>query len=651
MQNVSLGYGARSLFSELSFLIGPTDRIGLIGANGAGKSSLMKMLAGVLPHDGGSISFAKQTRAGYLPQELVGFGEGTLLETVLAGIDERVEALTRFQRAEDAMYAAATVDEQMACSEELAEASSVLGTIEQDYGPHRAAQILCGLGFKEKDFAQPATSFSGGWRMRAALASLLLRDPDLLLLDEPTNHLDLPTLAWLDDFLERSGKALVLISHDRDFLNRHTNRILQIDQGNVTAYTGNYDDYEEQKALLAAQQEAKSVKVEARRAQLQLFIDRFGAKNTKATQAKSKQKMIDRLEVVEFLKEGKKLGFRFPDTPPSGKDVLAITGLSKSFGDKMIYEDASAHVVRGDRIAIVGVNGAGKTTLLKLVSDELPRDAGQIRFGHQVTLAYYAQHHGDKLDSTKTIYTELDALVPNQPPSFVRKIAGAFLFSGDDIEKSIAVLSGGERARVALAKLLLVPSNFMLLDEPTNHLDLDSSEALLEALTGYQGTILFVSHNEGFVRRLANKIWEIEDGAVRVFTGTFDEYLERVKERRQKEIQSAQPKQKAAKESASPAPKGKDKDKRKQDDESKKSRLAKEKSLKQKISTLEQEIGVLEASQKVIEKQMLDKSFYNKPEFTRTSKTYEQQQKRLKEIYAAWEASQQELTTLSSAQL
>jgi ATP-binding cassette subfamily F protein 3 len=630
IQEISLGYGARSIFRDLSFLIGYTDRVGLVGANGAGKSSLMKMLAGVLPPDGGTISFAKEVRAGYLPQELVGFGDGTLLDAVLAGVDERVATLARFQKAEEAMNLAADEDAMMACAEELAEASSALGDVDQLYGPHRAAQILCGLGFKETDFAKPANTFSGGWRMRGALASLLLRDPDLLLLDEPTNHLDLPTLAWLDDFLSRSGKALVLISHDREFLNRHTNRILWINQGNVTGYTGNYDDYEMQKALEQAQREAKSVKVEAKRAQLQRFIDRFGAKNTKATQAKSKQKMIDRLEVVEFLKEGKKLGFRFPEVAPSGKDVLLITGLQKRFGEKKIYEDASAHIARGDRIAIVGVNGAGKTTLLKLVADELPVDSGTIKMGHQVSMAYYAQHHGDKLDATKTIFAELDALVPDQPPSFVRKTAGAFLFSGDDIEKSISVLSGGERARVALAKLLLLPSNFMLLDEPTNHLDIDSAGALLEALQGYQGTLLFVSHNEDFVRRLATKIWEVEDGVIRVFSGSFDEYLESVRERRLRESQLTRPE-------AAPAKKEAPKEQRKKEDEPKKAKQEKDKGSSQKRAAIEKEIETLEESQKKIEAQMSASNFYTKPDAATITKTYEKQKKQLEQAYHSWE--------------
>lgn len=645
VQGVALGYGARVLFADLSFIVGPRDRVGLVGPNGAGKSSLMKLLAGVLRPDHGSITLAKEARLGYLPQELAGFGEGTLLETVLGAIDERTQAQARLHRAEEALSRATTPEQQLALSEELSEAAAAVGQAEQLYGPYRAAEILSGLGFRTADLSLPARSFSGGWRMRAALAALLLRDPELLLLDEPTNHLDLPTLAWLDGFLQQSDKALILISHDREFLNRHINRVLAIESGKVTPYTGDYDDYEAQKALAQAQLEAKAVKIEEKRAQLERFIERFGAKNTKATQAKSKQKQIDRLEVVEFMRERKRLAFRFPEVAPSGKDVLSIQGLSKRFGEKAIYREAGAHLGRGDRIAIVGVNGAGKTTLLKLITDELPRDAGEVKYGHNVTRAYYAQHHGDQLNPENTIFQELDALVPNQPPSVVRKTAGAFLFSGDDVEKRVTVLSGGERARVALAKLLLTPSNLLLLDEPTNHLDLDSAEALIDALSSYQGTILFVSHNESFVRRLATKIWEIEDGEIRIFPGTFDEYVEAVRERRARE--AAQAKAAPTSESA-PAPgSATSKEKRRQEAEARQAKSVRERQQKKAIEALEAEIATLEAALREAEQQMSAPNFYSKPEASAVTRRYEQHKQRLDAAYLAWEEAQEALASLS----
>ncbi len=529
-QELFLAYGNKVLFDHESFSIGPQDRIGLVGANGTGKSTLMKMLAGLNAPDSGTLTYRRRTRIGYLPQELAGLPEGSVVDAVLSTVPGRDALETRLRETEVALAVATREETQLELAQSLANLHAELNSFEELFGRHRAERILKGLGFGEADLARPTAALSGGWRMRAALAGLLLQDPDLLLMDEPTNHLDVPTQAWFDGFLQRSTKALVLISHDRDFLNHQVRRVLSLEVEGLRSYTGNYDDYKRQRAEETEQLQAQAERVEARRAELQSFIDRFRV--TKARQAQSRAKMLERLEEVQVLQERARMHLRFPTVERSGRDVVMLDGVHKRYGPTVVYSGLKARVERGQRIAVVGANGAGKTTLLKLMAEELAPDTGQVELGHKVVMGYYAQHHADKLDKRNSILAEVRPLAADKPESYVRGVLGAFLFSGDDVEKPVGVLSGGERARVALAKLLLRPTNLLLMDEPTNHLDLESTERLIEALKGYEGTLVFVSHNRGFVNALATHVWDVVGGKVVPHPGNLDEFLHRQEQRR-----------------------------------------------------------------------------------------------------------------------
>src|SRR6266436_195310 len=526
-RGLSIRYGPKVLLDEASFTLGQRDRVGLIGPNGSGKSTLMKIVAGSVEPDGGSLQLVRKARAAYLPQELSELPPGSLLEGVLASVPGRAWLESRIAAAEAALAGAQSDEEQVELGGELAELHEQLAHHEEIYGRHRAEEILSGLGFSRPAFSRPASELSGGWKMRAALASLLLQDPELLLLDEPTNHLDVPTLEWFDAFLRRSRKALLLVSHDREFLDRQIDRVLSLEPEGLRSYAGNYERYltarAQEEDLLAAQAEKQT----RRRAQMQAFIERFRATASKARQVQSRVKLLEKEEIVQVREERATVRFRFPEAPRSGREVARLDRVSKGYGGRSVYRDLSAQVLRGDRIAVIGLNGAGKTTLLKLLAQEIAPDEGNLALGHNVVTGYFAQHHTERLDPSRTVLEEVHGLVATQPQSWVRGVLGAFLFSGDDVDKRIAVLSGGERARVSLAKLLVVPSNFLLMDEPTNHLDLESSEALIDALAGYEGTLLFVSHNRSFVNGLATQVWEVKEGAVDAQPGDLDDWHRR----------------------------------------------------------------------------------------------------------------------------
>src|SRR4051812_1004143 len=526
-RGLSLRYGPRVLLEEASFALGHHDRVGLIGPNGSGKSTLMKILAGRIEPDAGSVQLVRRARAGYLPQELSELPQGSLIEGVLASVPGRTWLESRIAGAETALASAASEPEQVELGGELAELHEELAHHEELYGRHRAEEILSGLGFSQAAMSRPATELSGGWKMRAALAALLLQDPELLLLDEPTNHLDVPTLEWFDAFLKRSRKALLLVSHDREFLDRQIGRVLSLEPEGLRTYSGNYERYLELRAAEEENLEAQAEKQQRRRAQMQAFIDRFRAKATKARQVQSRIKLMEKEEVVQVRDERATVRFRFPESPRSGREVARLSRICKSYGGKEIYRHLTGQILRGDRIAVIGLNGAGKTTLLKLLAGEIEPDEGTVELGHNVIPGYFAQHHTERLDPSRTILDEIHSLVPTEPQSWVRSVLGSFLFSGDDVDKKIGVLSGGEKARVALARLLVVPSNFLLMDEPTNHLDLDSSEALIDALTRYEGTLLFVSHNRSFVNGLATQVWEVRDQTIDAQPGDLEDWQRR----------------------------------------------------------------------------------------------------------------------------
>lgn len=528
-QDCSLHLGGKAIVENLDLRIAEGERIGLIGPNGSGKSSLLKLLSGQYRPDGGEVIVPRNVRIGYLPQDVELESEKTLFDYVLSSVPGR-EAISRAIEEKEAELErrakeGASEEELTALGVALGELHEELLHFETHYSEHEAKAILAGLGFSPEDEGRPLAEFSGGWKMRAVLTALLYQRPDLLLLDEPTNHLDMPSVGWFSSFLKRYSRAIVMISHDREFLNEQIERVLSFEPEGLRSYQGNLDRYRKQRDEERVLLEARARNIQKEREHLERFIERFGAKATKATQAQSRVKRLEKLEEVKLLEEHEAMSFRFQSVEKSGRDVIVAEGLEKSFGDKTVFSGVDLRVNRGDRIALIGKNGAGKTTLLRILAGELEPSAGEVRYGHHVKLGYYAQHHAEILNPNRTVYDTINE-ISRHGHREVRAALGALLFRDEDVEKKIGVLSGGERARVALARLLVDPGNVLLMDEPTNHLDLDSSDRLAEALRGYDGTLLFVSHNRSFIRAIATSIWTVDEGRVSVYPGTFDEYLE-----------------------------------------------------------------------------------------------------------------------------
>jgi ATP-binding cassette, subfamily F, member 3 len=525
---VSVSFSEREIFHDIGFQVDPGDRIGLVGRNGSGKTTLLRVITGEVSPDRGEVKIAKRSRIGYLPQDVHETASGPLLDAVLSAIPGRADLHRALRSAELSLKAQSDPAEQARLGKEIADIHHEINRVDQDFPRHEAEKILLGLGFGTSDLDRPVSALSGGWKMRAALSGLLYQKPDVLLLDEPTNHLDMPSVRWLEGFLQGFGGALVLVSHDREFLNRQVNRIVSFEPEGMRSYNGDYDFYlkareEEIRAL-----EARAKNQEQRIRDAEKFIERFRSKATKARQAQSKIKLIKKMELVETRQKGKTIRFSFPEVPRSGRETVSLEGVSKRFGDHILYENLNLRVLRGERIAIIGPNGCGKTTLLRLMAGEIAPDQGTISLGHEVSLAYFAQHHSDWLTPQNTVVEEVYQVVPHATIGFVRSVCGAFLFSGKDVDKPIGVLSGGERARVSLAKLLVKPGNFMLMDEPTNHLDIESSEMLIQALSGYGGTLLFVSHNQSFVNTLATKVWDIREEGIVEYPGRLEEYYHHI---------------------------------------------------------------------------------------------------------------------------
>lgn len=527
IQGLSKQFGSKILFENADAHVGHRSRVALIGPNGAGKSTLIKIIMGQEYSDSGQVSKANHLAIGYLPQEVPKMSGRTVLEEVLR-MDGRREELLRAKTELEEVFLRHQSEKDI---ERYGRLLEELENLDEYRIESRAKSILSGMGFKSNDFERKLSEFSGGWLMRVALSRLLLMDPDLLLLDEPTNHLDLESLLWLEEFLKRNRGALLMISHDTAFLNRLVTEVLEIDQKKLWSYKGNLDSYvvqkEERLKLLRSQYAGQQAKI----AEIEAFVSRFGAKATKARQAQSRLKQLEKMDRIELPEDRQTVRFQFPPAPHSGKDVVSVEKASVRYGEKTIFRDLNWLIRKGTRSAIVGVNGAGKTTLLRLLAKSLEPTEGLVRLGHEVKVGYYSQMQAETLNMKNTIQQELELVAPDLPISRIRAIAGAFLFSGDAVEKKCEVLSGGEKARVALAKLLLSPSNFLVLDEPTNHLDVESRGVLLQALQDYTGTLCLVSHDREFVGPLVDSVLEIEPGPmgsqVHHLTSSYEDYLER----------------------------------------------------------------------------------------------------------------------------
>ena len=525
LNHVQKQFGTKIIFKDCSLQIGVRDRVGLIGPNGSGKTTLFRMILGEESIDDGEVLIAKGVKIGHLPQEVISCKGNAVLDEVLKSSTNITSLQGKMKILEEELSSIEDPKGQERLAKEygkLQERYTLLG----GYGLEaEAKRILQGLGFREKDFGRRTDELSGGWLMRIALSKILLQSPDLLLLDEPTNHLDLTSLIWLEEFLVNYPGAMVIVSHDRVFLNHLIDRIAEIEAERIAFYYGDYDHYLEEKEarreILEATFKTQQRKIE----QTERFIERFRAKNTKSSQVQSRIKMLEKIERIELPEKKKEIRFHFPAPKRSGHKVVEVKNLHKSYETTAVYQGIDFHLYRGDKVALVGPNGAGKSTLLKILAGVLDFEEGEVMLGKDVTRAYFAQHQFDILRPENTVFEEILSVATDESQTELRTLLGAFLFSGDEIEKKVSVLSGGEKSRLVLAKMLLKPANFLLLDEPTSHLDIPSRNVLEMALKQFQGTICLITHDRHLINEIANKVIEIDNGVPHLYPGNYDYYL------------------------------------------------------------------------------------------------------------------------------
>lgn len=653
INQLSIQFGLKHLFKNVSVRVHPGEKIGLVGVNGAGKSTLLKIMAQVKHVDDGVLTRSKNTSIGYLPQEITAFPPGrTLFE----------EAKTAFAEA-------------LALQKELDQLNQALGQVPpEDAGfadllhrqgdlQHRLDQsdifimdsqierILLGLGFSASDFTKDSISFSGGWLMRLMLAKILLAKPDLLLLDEPTNHLDIESLTWLEEFLKNHRGSMVMISHDRAFLDNLTTVTWEISLGELTVYKGNYSKYLVDKANRMIIKRAAYENQQAMIEQTMKFVDRFRSKATKATQVQSRLKQLDKIELIELDETENSIAFRFPPSPPSGRTMLEIEALNKQYAGKTVFSNLSFSLQRGEKLAVLGVNGAGKSTLVKILAGLITPDSGAIRLGHNVAISYFGQHQAQELDSRYTVLETLSHVSNEMSVTQTRSLLGAFLFRGDDVDKKVGVLSGGEKSRVALAKMIATPANLLILDEPTNHLDIQSQEVLQEAMRQYDGSIIVVSHNRYFANSFVSKVLEIKGGHGTIFDGNIDYYLHKTHAdaaaSQQKTIATAQKKEQETPASGKQAKKGKEF--RKVQAEQRQQKTREISPLKKIVDRCEQEIEQFESRKTQLEQAMADPELYkDQDRFAELNNEYTALGRKLKRTYTEWEQAQAKMEEIEA---
>ncbi|MCU0437990.1 MAG: ABC-F family ATP-binding cassette domain-containing protein [Raineya sp.] len=620
IHNLSFSFGGRTMYEEASLQIKPKDKIGLIGLNGTGKSTLLRLIVGEYQPDAGSISKSKECTIGFLNQDLLSYqSEEPILQVAMQAFERQNQIqleINEIIKKLEKDYSDNLVDKLSHLQEEFA--------ILDGYSMQAKAEaVLEGLGFLTESLQKPLSTFSGGWRMRVMLAKLLLQHPALLILDEPTNHLDLPSIQWIEEYLADYDGAVLVVSHDRDFLDNIADTIVEISQKKLNIYTGNYTDFLEQKAERQEIQKNAFQNQQALIKQTERFITRFKAKASKAKQVQSRVKALERLDKIEdVIEENVKLHFRFTFSQNSGKQVMELKNISKSYGDLKILQNSSINIERGDKIALVGANGKGKSTLLRILLGT-ENFEGENKLGHNVKMTYYAQHQIEALNLNVDLLTELNQTGTTRTEVELRTILGCFLFSGEEVFKKIKVLSGGEKSRVALAKTLLSDANFLLLDEPTNHLDIISVSILSQALQNYEGSFIVVSHDRNFIRNIANKIWYIENHQIKEFLGTYDEYEIWQEERNLTQVSE---KEKVIKEKPKETP-------------TNKPHITKDsKKIEKEIEKIEQEITKLEEEKQLLEQKLADSSLYaQKDLLEQTQKQYANVESLLIQKMEDWE--------------
>ncbi|MGO8698861.1 MAG: ATP-binding cassette domain-containing protein [Limisphaerales bacterium] len=631
ISDVSKSYGPQALLDEVSLQVNRGERAGLIGPNGAGKSTLFSMILGQEEPDSGAITMEKNVAVGHLPQECAPAGDSTVLELAVAITPEIVE-LRRKILAWDSSH-----PDPSDHHENIHSRYDQLGGYQLE---PKAKRILAGLSFREKDFNRPLREMSGGWVMRAHLARLLTLEPDILMLDEPTNHLDLESLQWFQEYLRAYPGAILLISHDRSFLNELTTHIIEIRQRKLIRYRGNFDACLEQRAAAEAQQLAAYKNQQREIAQKMEFVDRFRAKNTKAAQAQSKLKQIERMEKIEAPEESeRKIHFKFPQPQRSGLKVISLKGVGHAYGANVIYRGLDFQAERGQRIVLVGPNGAGKSTLLKILAGVLPPQAGERELGHNTKSGYYAQHRVEMLNPERTVLQEGMETPQRVTEEFVRTVLGCFLFRGDDVFKKVGVLSGGEKSRLALVKLLLDPPNLLLMDEPTTHLDMASIEALISALRQYSGTLIFISHDVYFIRQLSSHVVRVEAGRLTHYSGGYPYYLEKMA------ALAA-----AASVAAPAAVPSKEKSQKRLEAERRQARSRERKNFQEAVTQLEKEIQQLESRHKELTAELENPATYEEGgRAMRVNREWQDTERRLKELSAEWEQAALQLAETDKA--
>ncbi|WBA43653.1 ABC-F family ATP-binding cassette domain-containing protein [Hymenobacter canadensis] len=628
ISDLDFHFGSRTLYDKASLHIKPKDKIGLIGLNGRGKSTLLRILVGEYKPDGGSISMSKDVSLGFLNQDLLSYdSHESILVVAMQAFSEALE----LQKKIDAILLEFETNYTDDLVEKLADLQERFESLGGYTMQARTEEILEGLGFTTEELQRPLKLFSGGWRMRVMLAKILLQQPSLLLLDEPTNHLDLPSIKWIENYLAGYEGAVIIVSHDREFLDRTTNTTVEVTGGKLVPYAGNYSYYIEEKLERNLIQKGAFENQQAQIKQAERFIERFKAKASKAKQAQSRVKALDKLERIEDVAgDDAKVNIKFNFTVAPGRHILRMEHVGKKYGEKIIFRDTHVHIERGDKIALIGANGKGKSTLMRLVAGQEAPTNGNHQLGHNVIMSFYAQHQLESLRVENEILQEMIEAGSRRSEMELRSVLGSFLFTGEEVYKKIKVLSGGEKSRVALAKTLISEANFLLLDEPTNHLDMQSVNILIQALDQYQGTYIVISHDRFFVENVANKIWYIEDFQLKEYPGTYAEYEQWQEDREKAAKKAGLPSPSAAK----PVPK----EEKKVEAAPAKTPSPDQKKALKELAEIEKKIDEREKELAVYEKQLADPQIYqNAAQLKDATLKFEQVKKELAQLNDRWE--------------